>query len=418
MIFICAAISGCAETKVPASGGKETVTSAETSVSTVPVDESAPAETTAADYKSAEELNAYYSEQEERDGNICDALYYHAEDNVKLAILRCKGKLYACCSEPVETCGWTYMYMDDLPLDDGELGFLTADVVFESGGEDGRCNVPNIRRQISFEKTDTAHFLEFRELPYWTEGDSWKNNMMTFADGDKTYLIARFSGGVPIETADGSRKYEQYNSWFVFLDGKTVGEYAYDKYTLKDVVRLISGETLENAGYDTKIMDRNSFLVFRCGDEYYFFGKSASMNSFPTILYNTRFENKLPGGYELNDGGCAFVCADIKLLNGNELVNAPMISEISLFEECGYDRLTMEIPISPVPDYYARCEYDFKNVMFDRNMAGTWLVIVSDGRYELFLESFTDGVTSREHVGTADSLEEAKCFIDQKGNVR
>ena len=369
--------------------------------------------TTEAGYPSAEVLNAYYEERNEEMRDVCDGLYYHAEDNVKFVVLKCQDELFAFSAEPVFS-PWNIIYNGDLnpEIENGEFAFLTADVIFASGGIDGRVNQPKIRRVIDFEKTDLEHVLRFYSFPIWEEGGKDTMPVDVLETGGKKYFIFRCRGGRRVEMADGRVMYEQYNGWFAILDGKVTDYFDYSKFKFEDVIKLLSGEKLVTDGYDTEVMNSERIAVFRISDKYYSFGNTIFLNSFPTPIYNDKLEPGLPEGYELNDGSCALIRADLKLLNGGGLVHVPMISKMIDFEECGYDIFIDKLAISPIREYERKGDYQLDDVMFDRTVAGTWLIIVDDGKYMAYLRSYNDGSAKQGLVGSCDSINETIAFID------
>ncbi len=401
--------AGNSEMAETSSAGTEKTASETTTTSPA----ASPAGTTEAGYPSAAELNVYYDERNREMENVCDGLYYHAEDNVKFVVLKCQDDLFAFCAEPVFSA-WNILYREDLnlELENGEFAFLTADVIFASGGIDGRANQPEIRRVIDFQKTDSEHVLEYYSFPIWEEGGRNTAPMILFETGGNKYFLFRRRGGRRVETADGRTMYEQYNGWFAILDGKVTEYFDYSKYKFDDVIKLLSGEKLVTDGYDTEIMNSETIAVFRIGDKYYSFGTSIFLNIFPTPIYNDKLEPGLPEGYELNDGNCALIRADLKLLNGGGWVHVPMIDKIVKFEECDYDIFIERIAVSPIREYERKEDHQPDNVMFDRTVAGTWLIIVDDRKYMIYLQSYLNSEIKHEFVGSCDTLESTIVFID------
>lgn len=406
-VLLTASLASCAENGAQNKPDiKDSITGAAGSIAPAYTSTSGSSES---GYPSAEELNAYYEARNEEMRNVCDGLYYHAEDNVKLLVLRCQDDLFAFCAEPA-ACSWEELYIDDLPIDNGEFGFLTADVTFESGGIDGCCNRPQIRRMIDFEKTDIGGVLDFYSFPVWEEGYSRNDPMVILEHGGDKYCIFRCRGGKRVEMPDGKIMFEQYNGWFAILDGKVTGYYDYGKYRFEDVITLLSGEKLVTDGYDTEIMNSETIAVFRVGDKYYSFGTSIFLNKLPTPIYNDKLENRLPEGYELNDGDCAIIQADIKLLNGNGWVNVPMTDKIVKFEECDYDIFIDRLLMSPVVESEGNGD-DWYDVMFDRTTAGTWLVFVEGGKYMVYLQSYPGNEIIHDFIGSYDTLDAVKAVI-------
>ena len=220
-----------------------------------PASSASPAATTASGYKSAEELNVYYSQQAEKYRDVCDALYFHAEDNVKLTLFRCEDHIFAYCTDPL-LCPWEQIYTEDIALENGEFAFLTADAVFESGGIDGRCNRPQIRRIINFEKTDLRHADEYSGFPVWSEGYNENGAAVIYNAGEKQYFLFRCRVSKPVTKPDGSKGYDHYNGWFAYLDGELTGYYEYGRYTFDDVITVLSGEKLVTDGYEVTIGKR------------------------------------------------------------------------------------------------------------------------------------------------------------------
>ena len=108
------------------------------------------------------------------------------------------------------------------------------------------------------------------------------------------------------------------------------------------------------------------------------------------------------------------MCADIKLLNGQGAVNVPMISKVHTFKACGYDAFIDRLAMAPIREYETRGQNDFENVMFDRTAAGTWLIIVENDKYLLYLENYTGGKRNCEFIGSSDSLTDAVAVIDSR----
>ncbi|MBP5604434.1 MAG: hypothetical protein J6X60_02675 [Ruminiclostridium sp.] len=395
VFLIVSILSGCNEHPSHASSGDNASS----------VTPEASASGTDAKYPTADELNAYYSIRNEQNRRISDGLYYHAEDNVNFALLRCEDEVYSFRSDPDKPSGWKRMYYDsDLPLENGEFAMMTADVTFESGGIDGRNNVPKVRRLINFEKTDLQHVLEYCGYDTSSETVSTVNG--------KPCLILHFRGSHPVVKPDGGRTYDHYNCYFVIGNDGLIGRYDYDKYTLEYVKKLINGEKLIEDDYEARIMKNERICVFRVGEKYYSFRTSIFLNKYPTELYNDKFENKLPDGYELKDGECAVMNADLKLLSGGDLVNAPMIISVLKFEPCDYDLFIRKLAISPIRDYASKGEGDLDDAMFDRNSSGTWLLFFTDGKYRLYLENIKSG---RKNIGSFETFEKAKTVVDGKG---
>ena len=370
----------------------------------------------------AEEKNIYYEQLNEKMHDVCDGLYYHAADDVKLAVLRCDDNYFVCSAEPDTTGGWISFYYENkdlLGLENGEFGFLTADVSFENGGEDGRMNYPGIDRFISFEKADLSQILGYDRFPSWTEGFSWRSNAVTYENSDDTYYIIPLGISHRIVNEKGVLSYEHYRKYFVFSEGKPVVGYDAERYDLEEVVKLLSGEKLITDGIESVRSAKDTVAVFRIGDAYYSFRTAQDMNRYPTLIYNDRLENALPDGYSLDDGDCAMISADVRYLNGSGYDNNIMIRNVRTFNYYEYDRFLERCTVLPICEYIeATDEYHAQDVMFDRNSGGTWLLFVIDGKYVLYIERYLDDFfIEHRFVGKYDTIEAARAVVDGNGGT-
>ena len=431
-LFIAiAAVSGCSETVSGEQAGASTSVSALESEPSIYDSEETAQETdeivstmnTANERtKTAEEKNEYYRRLSEEMRDVCDALYYHAEDGVKLAVLRCDDNYYVCSAEPNTTGGWITFYYENrelLGLENGEFGFLTADVTFENGGEDGRMNYPGIDRFISFEKTDITHILGYDRIPGLTEGFSWRSNAVTYEFSGETYYIIELNGSHKLVNEKGAVSYEHYRKYYVFCDGKQLVSYDAARYDLDEVIKMISGEKLVTDGIERIKAAKATVAVFRIEDEYYSFWTSRDMNRCPTLIYNDRLENALPDGYSLDDGDCAMINADIRYLNGTGYKNNIMIKTVNSFNLYEYDRFLERCAVLPIGEYIAAPdEYHAQDFMFDRNSAGTWLLFGINGEYVLYIERYIDDLfIEHKFVGKYDTVDAARAVIDGNGGT-
>ena len=314
---------------------------------------------------------------------IYDEISYDKEQNAELAIMRV-GDKYITYSKGGKAPGWTAIYdavPDEIKLDDGGFGLITADITRVSGGEPGYFGNPRIDKIISFSPMTLTEAKEYADLQKYDPGniDTYCHDPRIYDD----YLIVY-----------------SYPEHRVYRDGKLVGTY-------KNIILAQGAMGLIDIDLEgIEIEDyASSFMYIICiGDTYYGYLSSISANYYFTPLLDRNFRNK-PDGIELSDGETVRIRCDYSIVNGGKqgYVNAPLIRTVYEVEDNDYDSLTRNgmTPLSEQTEEIEDHADGGAEALFERN-GNTWLIFRINGVYYVYADNYEEIHNCGEYLSLAE----------------
>lgn len=295
------------------------------------------------------------------------------KENITVTVFRC-GEFYYAHFPDKTSKGWSLMNFcvpDEIVLEDGGFGTLTADEKITCGGDEGIAfrleNVSGFEQITANEAAENIGFDEYvpkEDMPY--------NQIRIFRTDGKEYMIIKI-----------------YKSIHVYLDGKPFGEYdtAFEMEAALGLREPI-------ADGDIKIDEQRgiTMLVFRCGNAYLSYSTCVALNEWWTPILDADLKN-LPTGFSLEDGEIAKINnADILIVNGGDegYVNAPMLTspaeavKKSYFEALPYDLAAWwqgdEDAYEKDGDFWEYTPDDYNTVYFIIFLSGDYYVYRDDGK--------------------------------------